>query len=164
MPSLSRGQSWDAANPGTLVVACSDGRFQEELDAFLHTQLGLRQYDRLYLPGGAGALAPSGIEFTRAQQVRKECQFLIEAHGIERVILLFHGPAADGPEEAACGDYRRKFPGRSAHEIRRRQDDDLTEVLRSGISRGVTVECYRCEVTALGTVQFVPMPTAGVNQ
>jgi len=155
MPSLSSNQSWDAANPKTLVVACSDGRFQEELDTFLAAQLGLRQYDRLYLPGGAGALAPSGIEFTRAHQVRKECRFLIEAHGIERVILLFHGPAAEGPEEAACGDYRRKFPGASAHEIRKRQDTDAAEVVRQPVFRSTQVEVYRCEVTGRGEVQFV---------
>jgi len=52
---MSRG-SWDAANPNALVVACSDGRFQEELDAFLRAELALRQYDRLYVPGGAGGL------------------------------------------------------------------------------------------------------------
>jgi len=156
---MSRG-SWDAANPNALVVACSDGRFQEELDAFLRAELALRQYDRLYVPGGAGGLASSGIEFTRAHQIQKECKFLIEAHGIERVILVFHGPAPDGPEAATCGDYRRKFPGVSAHEIRKRQDDDALEILRQTAFRTTPVEIYRCEVTGRGTVRFVRVPAA----
>jgi hypothetical protein len=150
-----RETPWDATDPTVLVVACSDGRFQEELDVLLREDLQVTHYDRLYLPGGAGALAPSGIEFTRAAALQRECRFLIEAHSIKRVILLFHGPATDGPDDAVCGDYRREFPGYSVHQIRKQQDGDLVDLLRAGIWRGMTLEVLRMEVTRERTVKFV---------
>ncbi len=51
---------WSADRPHTLVIACSDGRLQEQTDEFLHRQLGLSGFDRFYVPGGGGALASSG--------------------------------------------------------------------------------------------------------
>ncbi len=148
---------WDATDPDVLVVACSDGRSQTELDEYLRAERHISHYDRLYVPGGAGALVPSGIEFTRAAALQKECRFLIEAHGIRRVLLLFHGAAADGPEEAACGDYRREFPGYSAGQIRRQQDSDIGELLRLPIWRGVSLEVLRMEVTRNRTVEFATL-------
>jgi hypothetical protein len=153
--TLQREITWDATDPDVLVVACSDGRFQEELDVFLQEHLRITHYDRLYLPGGAGALAPSGIEFTRAAALQKECRFLIEAHGIKRVILIFHGPSPDGPDEAACGDYRREFPEYSATKIRKQQDLDVVELLRANVWQGVKLEILRAEVTRERTVEFV---------
>jgi hypothetical protein len=152
-----RGEgSWDSELPRTLVVCCSDGRFQQEVDDFLNDHLGIARYDRLYVPGGAGALASSGIEFTRAHSIRKECEFLIAAHGIEQIILLFHGPATDGPDEAICGDYRRILPTSSAKEISRMQEQDSMEILRERLLSSVAIRIYRCEVTSDGAVQFVP--------
>jgi hypothetical protein len=151
------GVPWDATSPEVLVVACSDGRFQKELDLFLQQHFQISQYDRLYIPGGAGALVPSGIEFARAAAMQKECRFLIEAHGIKHVILLFHGPAADGPEEAACGDYRRGFPGYSIDQIRSQQDTDLDELVRIEIWRRVDLDVLRAEVTRGGNVEFVTL-------
>ena len=36
------------------AVYCSDGRFGEHFDDFLHHALKLPRYDRLAVPGGAG--------------------------------------------------------------------------------------------------------------
>jgi hypothetical protein len=62
---------WAPDRPHTLVIACSDGRLQEQTDAFLTHQLGLAGFDRVYVPGGGGALASSGRDFIRAQQLRQ---------------------------------------------------------------------------------------------
>ncbi|MEP7346059.1 MAG: hypothetical protein ABI877_12360, partial [Gemmatimonadaceae bacterium] len=97
-PSLQ----WSAARPNALVVACSDGRLQEATDAFLARELRITRYDRFYIPGGGGALASSGTDIARAQQMCAECRYLVELHAVKRVILLFHGPAAGGRIEAAC--------------------------------------------------------------
>jgi hypothetical protein len=139
------------------VVACSDGRFQEEVDEFLQRHLAIDHYDRVYVPGGAGALATSGAEFIRGQRARAECQFLIEAHGIERVILMFHGPAEDGPPEALCGDYVRRLPTSAPAGIRRQQERDAAQIRREGLSAGIRLEIYSCEVTSDGVVRFVEM-------
>ena len=150
-------QQWSAQLPTTLVIACSDGRFQEEVDEFLRLHLAIDHYDRLFVPGGAGALVTSGAEFIRADRIRGECRFLIEAHGIERVILMVHGPASDGPAEALCGDYQRRLPTSSQADIRRQQDQDVERLRRDGLGDEVQIEFYRCEVTADGVVRFVPM-------
>jgi hypothetical protein len=38
---------------GDAAVYCSDGRYGEEMDDFLHNGLGLPRYDRVAIPGGA---------------------------------------------------------------------------------------------------------------
>lgn len=148
---------WAGSLPDTLVVVCSDGRFREEVDEFLHSHLGVGRYDRLYIPGGAGALVRSGTEFIRADRLLTESRFLITAHGIERAILMFHGPAEDGPADALCGDYRRRLPTSDAAAIRRQQDRDAERILREGLGAGVRLEIYRCEVTKDQAVRFVRM-------
>ena len=50
MEPLALGMRWEPDRPRILVAACSDGRLQEATDAFLARALGVRQYDRLYLP------------------------------------------------------------------------------------------------------------------
>jgi hypothetical protein len=145
--------------PDALVVACSDGRLQEATDHFLAGALAVTRYDRLYLPGGAGALTASGRDFVRAEQVRRECRYLVALHGVARIILLFHGPAADGPLDAACADYRRKLPWASAAVLRERQRQDAAELLeRRGEWAGTAdVDVYRCEVDAAGEITFVAL-------
>jgi hypothetical protein len=148
---------WNGQLPGTLVLACSDGRLQKEVDEFLHGHLAISHYDRLYVPGGAGALATSGGEFLRADRFRRECRFLIKAHEVNRVILMFHGPTEDGPPEAVCGDYRRRQPMSSPTAIRRQQERDAEQIWRDGLIDKVPLEIYRCEVASDGLVRFVQL-------
>jgi hypothetical protein len=148
---------WNSQRPQTLVIACSDGRLQENLDAFLHRSLGITHYDRLYAPGGGGVLAPGGYEHMRADHFCQECRFLLRAHSVKDLLLIFHGPAEDGPDEAACADYRRKMPGASMAELRRQQDEDARAARAIDWGIAVQVQAYRCEVTASQAVQFVPM-------
>src|SRR5438093_10113980 len=88
---------WTSDRPRVLVVACSDGRYQEPLDEFL-AQLGILDYDRLYVPGGPGALASSSLSFFRGEQFRQDTAFLLDRHQVGRIVLIFHGPVPnDGP-------------------------------------------------------------------
>ena len=165
METLALGMRWEADRPRILVAACSDGRLQEATDAFLARALGVRQYDRLYLPGGAGALAASGSEFLRAEKVRQECRFLIEAHRVERLVLLFHGPAVGGPAEAVCADYRRKHPWQRPDQVRAQQETDVRDLLgrRSEFAGDARLSIYRLEVTAAGALQVAPLHVDGVD-
>ena len=147
--------SWNEQRPQALVIACSDGRLQENLDDFLHTSLRIAHYDRLYAPGGAGALVSSGVELLRPDQFRRECRFLLGAHAIQHLYLIFHGPAEDGPEEAMCGDYRRKLPRATLTAIRKRQAEDAIELKRIDWGSPVDVYTYRCEVRGDNRIQFV---------
>jgi hypothetical protein len=150
---------WSSGRPNVLVVACSDGRLQEATDAFLSNQLGISRYDRFYVPGGAGALAASGYDFARAQQMRRECRYLIELHKVGRVVLLMHGPAPGGPPEAACADYRRKLPRASVDLLRDQQARDAQELLRQRAkwAGAAAVVVYRCEIDAGGPIAFVDL-------
>jgi hypothetical protein len=155
--TLSR--QWARARSRTLVVACSDGRLQEATDAFLADELGLTEYDRFYMPGGGGALAASGRDFIRAQQLRRECQYLVKLHDIERVLLLFHGPSSDGPADATCADYRRKLTGASPAVIRARQARDASELLerREEWAGRAAVSAYWCDVGPTLQITFREM-------
>jgi hypothetical protein len=157
-PFVSRVE-WEEMRPSTLVIACSDGRLQAHTDEFLQRGLGISHYDRVFAPGGPGALATGAGNFGRGDAFRRECAFLIAAHGIRDVFLVYHGPAADGPPDATCGDYRRRLPFATPAQIRTQQENDAAELLRNGIAIGAPVRLhpYRCEVTADGRVRFVPL-------
>lgn len=155
----SSASAWEPTRPHILVVACSDGRLQEATDAFLSSHLRITRYDRLYVPGGGGALSASGCEFKRAHELQQECRYLIEVHGVERVLLLFHGPAADGPAEAMCADYLRKLKWATTEELRAQQERDAHELLaeRRQWAGNAQVTVYRCEVTASRSLSFVSL-------
>ncbi|MGH7554949.1 MAG: hypothetical protein ACREMQ_18265 [Longimicrobiales bacterium] len=155
----SIGLPWTHARPSVLVIACSDGRLQEATDEFLARHLGIRHYDRLYVPGGAGALSPSGRDFLRARELQKECRFLVDAHHLEHVIGVFHGPAPDGPPEAMCGDYRRKFDWATVEELRAQQERDAGELIeyRADWAARAAVHIYRGEVGMTGNLSFVTL-------
>ena len=125
-------------------------------------KLGVVRYDRFYVPGGAGALVASGYDFVRAQQMRRECRYLIDLHRIGRVILLMHGPVAGGPAEAACADYRRKLPRASVEQLRDQQTQDAGQLLRQRAKWAslASVVVYRCEIDIGGSITFVDLSAA----
>jgi hypothetical protein len=158
-PVTDSHRKWSADRPHTLVIACSDGRLQEQTDEFLHQRLGLSGFDRFYVPGGGGALASSGRDFLRAGQLRRECAYLIDLHEISRVILLFHGPAATGPADAICADYKRKLPWASAAMLGDQQRRDAVELIerRDEWAGQADVAAYRCEIDSAHHVVFVAL-------
>ena len=157
---------WSSARPNVLVVACSDGRLQEATDVFLANELGVVRYDRFYVPGGAGALVASGYDFVRAQQMRRECRYLIELHGIRKIVLLMHGPVAGGPAEASCADYRRKLPRASVEQLREQQTVDASQLLRQRTKWAglAAVAVYRCEIDVGGAITFVDLAASSESR
>lgn len=154
-------KKWLTARPHILVVACSDGRYQESLDEFLNDHLGIGHYDRLYAPGGPGALASSLYSYFRGEQFRQEAALLIDAHELEEIIFIFHGPALqEGPNDATCADYRRKMPYAQTKEINAQQNRDIEEVQKAVFrcNRSLQISVFRAEVRKDGCVQFVPLP------
>ena len=151
------GLRWTPARPNALVVACSDGRLQEATDAFLSREFKITRYDRFYVPGGGGALASSGTDADRARQMCAECKYLVDMHAVKRVIVLFHGPSAEGRIEAACADYRRKLPWANIPQLRAQQEADAVDLLgrRREWASDAGVLLYRCEVDSFGALSFV---------
>lgn len=140
-------------------MACSDGRLQRGVDDFLSSQLNVQDYDRLYLPGGPGALASSGVEYLRSDRHRKEFLFLLEAHEIQTVVLLFHGPAEGGPQLAICADYMRALNTTDAEKVVEMQNRDYEEIRNDmGVSLAkLNVMGYRCEVMKSLEPRFVEL-------
>lgn len=151
-------QRWKQSRPSTLVVACSDGRLQESIDEFLERKLGVVDYDRLYAPGGPGALGPGSGDL-RTDQLRRELKFLMDAHRIEEIVLLFHGADRSGPENAVCAHYKRLLPGASRNQISRQQHKDASAAMSviSSIAPRVRIRVYRAEVRGDSSVHFIDL-------
>lgn len=72
------------------AVYCSDGRFGEQFDDFLHNSLRLPHYDRVAVPGGPACLAEHFATYRQGDAVASQLEFLINAHQVKRVILIAH--------------------------------------------------------------------------
>lgn len=106
------------------AVYCSDGRVGEHFDDFLQQGLGLPRYDRVALPGGPGCLAGHTEARLEEEGVIDELQFLAEAHGLERVVLIQHEGCAFyshrlGVERERMVSLQRADLVRAAFQIRR---------------------------------------------
>lgn len=76
------------------AIYCSDGRVGEHFDDFLFNGLLLPRYDRVALPGGPACLAGHTEAHLEETGVVDELRFLVEAHGLDRVVLLAHAGCA----------------------------------------------------------------------
>jgi len=72
------------------AIYCSDGRIGEHFDDFLQNGLGLPRYDRIALPGGPACLAGHPQAFLEEQGVVDELKFLVDVHGLKRIVLIAH--------------------------------------------------------------------------
>ena len=106
---------YDPQRTHAAAVYCSDGRVGEHFDDFIHNGLGLPRYDRVALPGGPACLA--GYDEARVEQVGivDELKFLIEAHGLSRLVLIQH---------EACAFYTQRLKV-SAKQLEHLQRADL---------------------------------------
>jgi hypothetical protein len=136
--------SWSASLPfaperiGAVAVYCSDGRFGEQFDEFLHERLELPHYDRLAVPGGAAALAGHVSAHREQGALVEELRFLIDSHSLQRVVLIAH---------RNCGFYLKKLHY-DERDLRRKQEEDLArsaDVIRA-MGRHLIVEAYFASV------------------
>jgi len=81
---------YDPARIHAAAIYCSDGRLGEHFDDFLEQGLSLPRYDRVTLPGGPACLAGHPQAHLEEQGVMDELKFLVEIHGIRRVVLIAH--------------------------------------------------------------------------
>ena len=112
------------------AIYCSDGRLGEHFDDFVINGLKLPRYDRLALPGGPAALADHPEVRLEHAAVADELKFLVEVHGLQRVVLIQH---------QNCAFYTRRL-GLEGFDVERQQRDDLeaaAEFVRktSGVSQ-----------------------------
>jgi hypothetical protein len=147
---------WRSSSPftheriGALAIYCSDGRYNEQFDEFLHTQLHLPRYDRLVIPGGAACLAGHLIAHREEQALSDSLRFLIDAHNIDRIILIAHHN---------CGYYAKRLM-LPPSTLRAAQEQDLTKAADHihRLSPRVQVETYFASLTE-HAVQIDPSPS-----
>ncbi len=89
-PGFESSVRFDENRIGAAAVYCSDGRFGEQFDDFLHNGLKLPRYDRLALPGGAACLAGHILASRDEDALLDQLRFLIRAHGLQRMVLIAH--------------------------------------------------------------------------
>jgi hypothetical protein len=119
---------------GAAAIYCSDGRYNEQFDEFLHKQLGLPRYDRVVVPGGAACLAGDIGAWRDEEAVAEQLRFLIVSHELERIVLIAH---------KGCGFYLKKLHVAEGR-VRERQEADLhksAERIR-GLASRVGVEAF----------------------
>jgi len=81
---------------------------------------------------------------------------------VKQIVLLFHGPARDGPDEAVCADYRRKLPWAAPDVLSQRQARDAIELiqLRAEWAAEASITMFRCEVGSGNVIAFRPLDAA----
>ena len=124
---------FDTDRIGAAAVYCSDGRYGEQMDQFLHEALELPRYDRVAVPGGAGCLA--GHATYERSALERQLRFLIEAHALTRVVLIAHHD---------CGFYKHRVRLPAGRSIPEQQAIDLKKAadeIRFWCP-GVEVEAY----------------------
>jgi hypothetical protein len=137
---------FDSRRIGAAAVYCSDGRFGEQMDEFLHRGLGLPRYDRVAVPGGAASLAGHVAAYYQKAAIERQLSFLIREHGLRRVVLIAH---------QGCAFYKEVWTG--CRTVEEHQAGDLVKAahqIRSW-NTGVDIECYFARNEG-GRVTFEP--------
>lgn len=94
VPGYESRLPYDRNRIGAGAIYCSDGRIGEHFDDFLQNGLGLPRYDRIALPGGPACLAGHPQAVLEEKGVVDELQFLVQVHGLKRIVLIAHQACA----------------------------------------------------------------------
>ena len=141
---------YDPQRMHVAAVYCSDGRVGEHFDDFLQNGLGLPRYDRVALPGGPASLAGYAEARVAQEGAVDELKFLVEAHGLTRVVLIQH---------QGCAFYTARLKVGEQH-MAALQRADL--VRAAYFIRHVTalerIDAYFAR-KADGAIEFEPVPT-----
>lgn len=103
----------------------------------------------LRLPSGAGWLVLDALTFHAYDAAREHLSFLVQAHALQRAILIAHGE---------CGFYRARFANATAQTIYDAQIKDLRQAATTLAVwfPQLTVETYYARVEG-ERVEFVPI-------
>jgi len=122
-PDFTSSLPWDNERIHAMALYCSDGRWGEAFDEFCQKHLGIPRYDRWAVPGGPAWLLPSGEETGFLQAAKLQVEFLVNVHGLERMVLITHygcayyGQRLKGSADETLADQSRDLQ-RAADELR----------------------------------------------
>ncbi len=125
---------FEASRIQAAAIYCSDGRFGEHLDDFLHNALKLPRYDRLTIPGGVACLGGHFLAFRESDALLAHLRFLIAVHRLRRVVLIAH---------AECAYYTECLHVPEARLLQQQMEDVGQAITRvQSLSREVEVDAY----------------------
>ncbi|HYC99863.1 MAG TPA: carbonic anhydrase [Phycisphaerales bacterium] len=132
-------QPFEYERIGAAAIYCSDGRYNEQFDEFLHNHLKLPRYDRLVVPGGPAVLAGHFSSYRDEEVMVEQLRFLIEGHELDRVVMVAH---------KGCGFYRKRLMV-SERRVRVQQEEDLVKAAARvrAVSRNVVVSGFIADLT-----------------
>jgi len=125
---MRASRAGEPAGPGTVVIHCSDPRFQPHFQDFLRGELGLRHYGLIAVPGGAQFLTLVDYLPKFAWAGWRWVKFMVDLSSPERVILIAHED---------CRWYLDMRFGAAPRDLREKQVRDLQHV-RAGLSERFT--------------------------
>jgi hypothetical protein len=131
------------------AVYCSDGRFGEHFDQFLHNALELPRYDRLAVPGGAACLAGHFLAFREEEGLTEQLRFMVRVHGLQRVVLIAHQD---------CAYYTERLHV-SPFQLETQQHEDLRTAVRRvrSFATGLQVDAFFARRHPDGAIRFEPL-------
>ena len=137
---------FDESRIGAAAIYCSDGRYGDHFDDFLHNALELPRYDRLAMPGGPACLAGHFLAYSEEQALVEQLRFLVKAHGLERVVLIAHQD---------CAFYiHRLHVSPLALEARQREDMQTAAARVRSVAAGLKVDAFFARRCPDGTIRF----------
>jgi hypothetical protein len=136
---------FEHARIGAAAIYCSDGRYGEQFDDFLHSALKLPRYDRVAVPGGPGCLAGHFAAWRDEEVIVEQLDFLIRTHDLGRIVLIAHED---------CVFYLKKLSVPSQGLVRQQRTDlDKAAARLWGIRRSLAIEAYIAEAHRPGRVR-----------
>lgn len=121
------------AQTDTLVIHCSDHRFQAAMREFLDETVGLgANYDSVVVPGGPQCLIELQALPKFAWASRKWSRALIDLHGLKRLVLIAHQDCgwykwlAQWEPAAANVRHKQEADLRAAKQAANRMDPELS--------------------------------------
>jgi hypothetical protein len=90
MAAYTSVEPWHHERIGALALYCSDGRWGEAFDDFCHRHLHIPRYDRWAVPGGPAWLIHRDSDEDLFSSIRKQLDFLVRVHELERMVLITH--------------------------------------------------------------------------
>jgi Putative carbonic anhydrase len=149
-PIFTSTMPFEAERIAAVAIYCSDGRYGDQFDEFMHRHLGLPRYDRLAIPGGAAWLGwRSSASLGHYGLLSDQLDFLVQVHDLRRAVLIAH---------YGCAYYLRRHPG-DADSLLPTQIQDLRDAastLRNRYTR-LQVETYLARADG-DQVSFVVVP------
>src|SRR5262249_62107824 len=90
-PIFTSTVPFEAERIAAVAITCSDGRYGDQFDEFMHRHLGLPRYDRLAIPGGAAWLGRrSSASLGHYGLLGDQLDFLFPVHDIRCLVRFPH--------------------------------------------------------------------------